>query len=39
MIALHEMLCAAADSETIVCRDGAEVLTLRTIKKTSALPV
>jgi acyl-coenzyme A synthetase/AMP-(fatty) acid ligase/3-hydroxymyristoyl/3-hydroxydecanoyl-(acyl carrier protein) dehydratase len=28
MIALHEMLCAAADSETTVCRDGAEVLTL-----------
>ncbi|UEP32073.1 MULTISPECIES: AMP-binding protein [unclassified Burkholderia] len=28
MIALHEMLCAAADSDTTVCRDGAEVLTL-----------
>jgi len=28
MIALHEMLCAAADSETTVCRDGTETLTL-----------
>ncbi|WP_175702334.1 AMP-binding protein [Burkholderia ambifaria] len=28
MIALHEMLCAAADSETTVCRDGADALTL-----------
>ncbi|WP_342611087.1 AMP-binding protein [Burkholderia ambifaria] len=28
MIALHEMLSAAADSETTVCRDGAEALTL-----------
>lgn len=28
MIALHEMLCAAADDATAVCRNGAEVLTL-----------
>ncbi|KUY56867.1 AMP-binding protein [Burkholderia sp. RF2-non_BP3] len=28
MIALHEILCAEADSGVAVCRDGAEVLTL-----------
>ncbi|KVK93340.1 AMP-binding protein [Burkholderia territorii] len=28
MIALHEMLCAEADSGVAVCRDGADVLTL-----------
>lgn len=28
MIALHEMLCAEADTGAAVCRDGAEVLTL-----------
>jgi len=28
MIALHEMLCADADSGVAVCRDGNEVLTL-----------